>query len=298
MAKKDYYEILGVTKNAAEDEIKKSYRKLAKKYHPDVNPGNKGAEARFIEINEAYEVLSDTQKRAQYDRMGAFPFESGFEGGHTYTSTGGFNIGDVNFDVGGIEDIFGDIFTRKTNRWRGTRDGSDVEYRVKIRFEDAVRGTEIKVPITDKELITVRIPPGVDDGSKVKITGKGSPGIKGGKPGDLYIITNVEPHPYFTRKGFDIYLDLAITIIEASLGTKISIPTMDGMTLLTIPPGTSAGQKLRLKGKGIEDKKTKTRGDQYVIIKIIAPRDLNQRASDLLKEFQKVHPYNPRTGTG
>lgn len=297
MAKKDYYEILGVSKNAADDEIKKAYRKLAKKYHPDVNPGNKEAEKRLKEINEAYEVLSDAQKRAQYDRVGTSPFETGFGTGTPYTATGGFNIGDINFNHGDFEDIFGDIFGRRTNKWKGARNGADAEYRIKLSFEDAVKGTDIKVPV-NQESITVRIPPGVDDGSKVRIAGRGSPGARGGRPGDLYIITNVEPHPYFTRKGFDIYIDLPVTIVEAALGAKISIPTIDGHTLLIIPPGTSAGQKLRLKGKGIENKKTKTRGDQYVIIKIVSPKDLDQKASDLLKEFQRVCPYNPRIGVG
>lgn len=367
MPKKDYYETLGVTRNAAEDDIKKAYRRLAKKYHPDVNPGNKEAETRFKEINEAYEILSDSQKRQQYDRTGQFPFEQGFEGGRTYTYPGGVDIGDIGFDIGGIEDIFGNIFGKKGKTWTPeTGRGKDVEYNVELSFEDAVKGAEVRVPVdkeficpscngsglkTDaqkkrcpvcdgtgqkgvtragftirqtcsncggtgflagetcyackgqgrdisREWITVRIPPGALDGSKVKIAGKGTPGSKGGRPGDLYIITNVKAHPYWTRKGDDIFLDLPITIIEASLGAKISIPTLDGTTLLTIPPGASTGQKLRLKGKGIENKKTKTRGDQYAIIAVIAPKDLDQRSEELLKEFQKAHPYNPRSGAG
>lgn len=369
MAKKDFYEILGVNKNAAEDDIKKAYRRLAKKYHPDVNPGNKEAETRFKEINEAYEVLSNVQKRQQYDRTGQFPFEQGFEGGRQYTYPGGVDIGDIGFDIGGIEDIFGDVFGKRPKPWSEAGRGKDIEYSVELNFEDAVKGAEVRVPV-DKEIIcpscngsglktdaqkkrcpvcdgtgqkgvtragftirqtcancggtgflagetcysckgqgrdisrewiTVRIPPGIEDGSRVKIAGKGTPGSmggRGGRPGDLYIITNVKTHSYFTRKGDDIYLDLPITIVEASLGAKINIPTLDGTTLLTIPPGTSTGQKLRLKGKGIENKKTKTRGDQYVIIAVIAPKDLNQRSAELLKEFQKTHPYNPRSGAG
>lgn len=301
MPKKDYYEILDVSKTAAEDEIKKAYRRLAKKYHPDVNPGNKNAEARFKEINEAYEVLSSPEKRKQYDLTGEFTFEPGFKGGKgwTYTYPGEVDVKDFGFDIGRIEDIFGNMFGRKRRTETEFGRGRDVEYRVELNFEDAVKGTEISVPINNESL-KVRIPPGVDDGSKVKIAGRGSPGtgIRGGKPGDLYIITNVKSHPFFTRKGFDIYLEVPISITEASLGTKINIPTIDDTALLTIPPGTSAGQKLRLREKGIENKKTKTRGDQYVIIKIIAPKELSQRAVDLLKEFEKTHPYNPRKGIG
>jgi len=299
MAKKNFYDILGVNRNATEDEIKKAYRTLAKKYHPDVNPGNKEAETRFKEINEAYEVLSNPQKKKQYDMTGEYIFEPGFEGGRkwTYTYPGNVDIGDFGFDIGSFEDIFGSIFSKKKRAETEFGRGRDIEYRLELDFENAVKGTEVRIPVNN-EWITVRIPPGVDDGSKVKIAGRGSRNIKGGKSGDLYIIISVKPHPYFTRKGNDIYIDLPVTITEASLGTKISIPTIDGKTLLTIPPGTSSGQKLRLRGKGVPDKKSKTRGDQYVIIEIIAPKDLNSRASDLLKEFQKTHPYNPRLNTG
>jgi len=298
MAKKDYYEILGISRNATEEDVKKAYRNLARKYHPDLHPGNKEIEARFKEINEAYEVLKDPKKREQYNRFGSAVFEPGFEGARTYTyTTGGpVNFEDLGFDIGGIEDIFGDIFGR-TRAKRGTVKGEDVEYILEIGFEQAIRGTEVRLTINGDKL-TVKIPSGVKDGSRVRVAGKGKPGMLGGTRGDLYIITKIKPHPYFKREEDDIYLEAPVTITEAVLGAKIHIPTIDGKALLVIPPGTHSGQKLRLKGKGVPHIKDRGRGDQYVIIKIIAPKDLDQRSKGLLEEFQKLNQYDPRKEVG
>ena len=298
MVKKDYYEILGIGRSATEEEIKKAYRNLARKYHPDLHPGNKEMEARFKEINEAYEVLKDTKKREQYDRFGSSAFEPGFEGARTYTYPGGtVNIEDLGFDIGGIEDIFGDIFDKRARTRKGPLRGEDVEYILDIGFEQAIHGTEVRLTING-EKITVKIPAGVKDGSRVRVAEKGKHGTLGGPYGDLYIITKVKPHPYFRREDDDIYLDVPITITEAALGAKVHIPTIDGKAVLVIPPGTHSGQKLGLKGKGAPHIKDKTRGDQYVIIKIIAPKGLDQKSKNLLEEIEKLNPYDPRKDTG
>lgn len=303
MAKKDYYEILGVSRNATEDDIRKAYRELAKKYHPDLHPGDKTMEARFKEINEAYEVLRDPKKKEQYDRFGSAVFEPGFQGAGTYTYPGGagrtVNIEDFGFDIGGIEDIFGDIFDkREKSRWtKGPIGGEDVEYGLEISFEQAIKGAEARFTVNG-EKITVKLPAGVKDGSRVRVPGKGRSGFAEGRRGDLYIVTKVKPHPYFRRENDDIYLDVPITVTEAALGAKVHIPTIDGKTLLVIPPGTQSGQKLRLKGKGVRHIKDKDRGDQYVIIRIVLPKDINQKSKNLLEEFQKLNPYDPRQGMG
>lgn len=297
MAKKDYYEILGVERNASSEEIKKVYRELAKKYHPDLHPNNKDMEARFKEINEAYEILKDPKKREQYDRFGSAVFEPGFHGGReAYTYPGGtINPEDMGFDFGGLEDIFGNIFGKRTSRPKGPTRGEDTEYTLEIGFEQAIRGTEVRLTI-DGEKITVKLPAGVKNGSRVRLAGRGKPGILSGPRGDLYIVTKIKPHPYFNRENDDIYLDVPITITEAALGAKVHIPTIDGKTLLVIPPGTQNGQKLRLKGKGVTHIKSNDRGDQYVIIRVVTPKELDEKSKRLLEEFQKLNPYDPRKG--
>ncbi len=302
MAKKDYYEILGISRDAIEEDIKKAYRELAKKYHPDLHPGNKAMEARFKEINEAYEILKDPKKREQYDRFGSAAFEPGFQDARTYTYPGGsggrtVNVEDFGFDIGGLEDTFGDIFGRRTRAQRGPLRGEDVEYVLEIDFDRAIHGAEVRLTISGEKL-TVKIPAGVRDGSRVKVAGKGRPGITGGHAGDLYIVTKIKPHPYFRRENDDIYIDVPITITEAALGAKVNIPTIDGKTLLVIPPGTQSGQKLRLTGKGVLHIKGIGRGDQYVTIGITAPKGLDEKSKGLLQEFQKLNPYDPRRDMG
>ncbi|MDP2682568.1 MAG: DnaJ C-terminal domain-containing protein [Deltaproteobacteria bacterium] len=302
MAKKDYYEILGISRDVIEEDIKKAYRELAKKYHPDLHPGDKAMEARFKEINEAYEILKDPKKREQYDRFGNAAFEPGFQGTRTYTypwGSGGktVNVEDFGFDIGGLEDTFGDIFGRRTRAQRGPLRGEDVEYVLEVGFEQAIHGTEVRMTINGEKL-TVKIPAGVKDGSRIKVAGKGRPGMMGGHAGDLYIVTKIKPHLYFRRENDDIYIDVPITITEASLGAKVNIPTIDGKTLLIIPPGTQSGQKLRLTGKGVPHIKGIGRGDQYVIIRITAPKGLDEKSKGLLQEFQKLNPYDPRRDMG
>ncbi len=319
MAQRDYYDILGVSRKASADEIKKAYRKLARRYHPDVCK-EKDAEKKFKEVNEAYEVLSDANKRAAYDQFGhagvgmgagatgsrGEPYAYGPGGAKAYTwSSNGGGMPD-------LEDIFGDLFGgggpfgRSRSRARPQpAKGQDTEHHVNLAFEEAIWGTKLRVQIQrpdesgrmTTETIEIKIPPGVSEGSKIRVRGKGQPGSGGGPMGDLYIVTHIKPHLYFRREGNDIYLDLPITVSEAIRGAKITIPTIDGPTILSVPPGTSSGQKLRLKGKGVPQAGGEKRGDQYVVIKIVVPKEHPAKIDPLLEELQAISG-DPRKDTG
>ncbi len=365
MNKRDYYEVLGIGRSASEKEIKNAYRRLARKHHPDVNPKNKAAEAKFKEINEAYEVLSDTAKRRQYDQFGHQPLGAAYEGAQRPGGgPAGFDFSQ--FDLGGpggFEDLFSDLFGRRAyTAQTGPSRGEDLHYSIDLNFEDAIRGlsTEIslqrQVPCptcqgtgmgsggqlqtcpackgsgrsrarpglfsgqqpcsrcrgTGKlpsalcascngngaalktERISVKIPPGVDNGSNVRIQGKGHAGRGGGPPGDLYIVTRVRPHPFFERKGDNLYCEVPITVTEAALGAKIEIPTVDGKASMRIPPGTSSDQVLRLRGMGVPHLKGPGRGDQFVTVKIMVPRNLDTRSQELFRELARLHSDDPR----
>lgn len=304
-ARKDYYAILGVSKNAKDDELKSAYRKLAKKFHPDLHPDNKSAEAKFKEVSEAYAVLSDSKKRNQYDLGGDFSFNGapggpgygpGYgpgqaAGGRVRTSEGGFNFRDFGFGGGGFEDIFADIFGSQRVS-TGPIKGRDITSSVRIDFLKAIKGTEIVLTVKrngESEKVTVRIPVEIKDGSKVRVAARGDDGINGGPRGDLFLTVHVLPHSYFRRVGKDIYLDVPITIKEAALGTKIEVPTIHGKSTIKIPAGTASGQKLRIKGKGISGK-----GDQYVTLSLVLPKVLNIETKKLIEEFDKTNPYTPR----
>lgn len=324
---KDYYQILGIPRGASDTEIKKAYRRLAKQYHPDVNKGDNAAEERFKDISEAYSVLSDKEKRKQYDMFGSGAFQGGFDpsqagGGFKWTSSegpGGYRVYTSREGPGGFEgfgdlgDIFGDLFgmggfTRQTGRKRprartrskaqaGPQKGGDTYATFEVDFDEAVHGASKKMSIKRGEKvdnITVKIPAGVDNGSKVRIKGKGHPGAMGGEPGDLYLNIKVKPHKNFWREGSDIFVDVPISIYEAVLGGKIEVPTIDGSARMTIPAGTSSGQKFRLKGKGTEQPGKKGRGDQYAIIQVIPPDRLDSESKKLVEDLQKKAPYNPR----
>jgi curved DNA-binding protein len=302
MTAKDPYEILGVPRNATQEEIKRAYRRLAKQYHPDRNPGDKSAEQRFKEVQAAYEVLGDPERRAQYDRFGAGGPRPEF---HTWT-TSHVPFEGIHFDFGSLGDltsIFEQFFQRATGASAGPRAagrtkarGPDLEYEVELSFEESLRGTTREIVLTGdghQERLEVRIPAGVEDGQRIRVRGKGQPG-PGGR-GDLMIRCRVRPHPYFRREGLDILLDLPLTLTEATLGAKVDVPTPDGRASVTVPPGTPSGTKLRLRGHGVRDTRSGARGDLLAVVKIVPPRTLSPRARELLAELdrelgQKVRP--------
>lgn len=296
---KDLYEILGVQKNSGESEIRKAYLKLAKKYHPDVNPGNQEAEQKFKEVNLAYEVLKDEKKKAQYDQMramGANPFARAHAGA---TSGPGFSGSAETFDQFGLGDLFEEIFGRgafQSGGFRGPQRkmrGHDRESNLTISFIEAARGGERLVQFSDGKKLTVKIPSGVQDGSKIKLTGQGDPGVSGGAAGDLILTLKVSAHPYFIREDQQILFKLPITFSEAVLGAEVAVPTIDGSVHLTIPPGVSSGQRLKLTGKGVFSQQTGKKGDQLVEIQIKIPKqpsDEYQKAASLLQNSK----FDPR----
>ncbi len=297
---KDFYEILGVKRNASDDDIKRAYRKLARKYHPDVNPGDKAAETKFKEISEAYNVLGEPEKRKKYDHLGPDGFRMGFDPttyGYSKRGPGGFGGFDFGgFDSGGrsggFEDIFSEILGRGARRKpRGPEKGNDIHYTMEIDFQDAMKGvsTQINLNRGDRtEKISVKIPPGVDNGSKVRVVEKGEEGINRGPKGDLYIITKVRPSRIFERKKENIYCNVNVPFYDAALGSKISVPTIDGSTQMTVPAGSQGGQIFRLKGKGAPKLKKGGRGDQFVTFQISVPKNLTPEQQELLEEFKKT----------
>lgn len=303
MANKDYYEILGVARSASDEEIKKAYRNLARKYHPDLHPDKKAEmEAKFKEINEAYSVLIDPKKRSDYDLTGRVTFEPGMGG---YPPGAGFPYEDFGGFGGGFEDIFSEVFGRPGRR-RGVQRGADIEYHLEVDFMHAVKGTEVRITVARRtgssETMTVKIPPGIRTGSRVRVAGKGDIGYEGGPNGDLFIITSVAPHRYFKRVDNDILVDVPVTVKEAALGSDIEVPTIDGYTRIKIPAGTQGGQKLRLKGKGVYYVEEaygvleSRRGDEYIVININVPKKLDEHSKSLLEEFSAKNPYEPRKG--
>lgn len=366
--KRDYYEVLGVPKGASEQDVKKAFRKLARKYHPDVNPGDKTAEQKFKELSEAYEVISDAKKRQQYDQFGHAAFEAGFgQGagpGGGFGGFEGFTGGTEYTRGGGYEDIFSSMFGDRATRPRGPQKGEDLTYAVEIDLEDAIFGKTIQtdlrreaactacggtgaqpgsspktcptcrgtgavaqgkgffqfsqtcpacrgegtinpnpctvcggdgtVPKTDR--INVKIPAGVDNGSKVRVAGMGGAGIHGGPAGDIYIVTRVRPHHYFERKGDNLHSEARVTVKEAALGEKIEIPTVDGLVSLKLPEGVQTGQQLKLRGKGVPHLGGSGTGDHYVTIHVVTPTNLPERGRELLKELDRIQSANPRAG--
>jgi curved DNA-binding protein len=290
---RDYYEVLGVSRNASEADIKKAYRKLARQYHPDRNPGNKQAEARFKEVQEAYDVLNDKTKRAQYDRFGFAGPGSGGQGPfRAEGGPGGFEFQGINpedlesilgaFGGGGFGEVFG---RRARGRGRAARPPESIEAEVAIPFLTAALGGTVSLNV-DGRMIDVRVPAGVEEGKKLRLAGQGPGG------GDLLVRIKIEPHPYFRREGHNIILDVPISVSEAVLGAKVDVPTLDGTHLtVKVPSGTSSGARLRLRGKGIAG------GDQFIEIKIVVPKSHDERSRELIEEFARLHPENPREHT-
>jgi molecular chaperone DnaJ len=382
MANDNYYETLGVAREAPLDEIRKSYRKLARKYHPDLNPGDKAAEERFKKVQEAYDILSDPKKRQMYDQYG-FYSPNGYPGAGPGQGPGGrpepnMGFGGLDFSDffsqqqaggarrqqagGGFRDIFSQFFSgRGAEQAEVPEKGADLEYGMQIDFWQAIRGTTARLNITRQEVcptchgsgsaggntvtcpqcngtgqvtqmagamkfnltcprcngsgklknacptcggegrvvttdtVEVRIPPGARDGSRLRVPGKGNAGTMGAPPGDLYITTHVEDHPFFHRDGDNIVIQVPITVTEAGLGAKIEVPTIDGRALLKVPPGTQNGQKFRLREKGVFNARKNQRGDQIVEVVIQPPKVRDERTKEILRELAQLHPEDPRT---
>ncbi len=375
---KDYYAALGVDRHAKPEAIRKAYRHLARKHHPDLNPGNKAAEERFKEISEAYEILSDEKKRKVYDQYGFYSDNIPPEGFHAAPQ--GQGQGPTGFDFsgfdfsdsgaaesekrGGFRDLFSQFFSRggeSAATSEGPRRGADIEHHVRLAFWDAIRGTQLRLtlarneecaschgtgfapgaPVTCKtcggsgkvnrqagamrfsgpcpdcggsgrhrpfcptcqgagvirkpENFEVRIPAGVNNGSRVRVPGKGNAGLNGGARGDLFIVTEVESHPLFDRRGDNIYIKVPVTITEAALGAKVEVPTIDGSSVIRIPPGTQSGQTLRLRDQGAPSlRRTGLRGDQFIEVQVVVPSVADERTKELLRELGRLNPGDPR----
>ena len=348
-ATQDYYKTLGVSRDASVDEIKKSYRRLARKHHPDLNPGDKSAEIKFKEINEAYEVLSDSKKREQYDQFGT----ASFAGGQGSEGFGGYGTQGFDFGGAGAEDIFSNLFGkfRQDNMaFKGHNLVTSLDISLEEAYEGVTKSLTLKREVACKscsgtgaesvqtcaqchgtgsirqskgmfklnqpcpacqgqgkimtracsacmgngsamaqDTIKVKIPPGADTGSRVKLAGRGSAGTGGGPAGDLFIELTVRPHPVFKREGRNIYVDTPVTFSEAVLGGKISVPTLSGSVTMTLPPGTDSGKKFKLKAKGMPDRKTGSRGDEFAVIKIMVPKNVDAGTTEALKEIEKAY---------
>jgi molecular chaperone DnaJ len=359
MAKRDYYEVLGVNRDASEDDLKKAYRKLAMKWHPDRNPGNPKAEEHFKEAKEAYEILSDTQKRAAYDQFGHAGVDP-----HSGMGAGG--------PAGGFGDIFSDIFGEIFGGGRGGRStvfrGADLRYNLEISLEQAAHGfeTKIRIPtlsncatcagsgakpgtqpqtcpscrgagqvrisqgpfsiaqtcprchgsgkvitspcadcggsgrVKHQKTLAVRIPAGVDEGDRVRLSGEGEPGTSGGPPGDLYVQVHIKPHPVFQRDGDDLHCEMPVSFAAAALGGDIDIPTLDASARIRVPPETQSGKTFRLRGKGIKGVRSQTHGDLYCHVVVETPVKLTERQRELLREFESISQqdtarHSPRT---
>ncbi len=379
--KQDYYQTLGVKRGASAEEIRRAYKRLARKYHPDLNPGDKAAEERFKQIQEAYGVLNDPKKRKMYDQFGfysenAYPGTGGSyrEGPGAGFGFGGFDFSDFMsgaggarerepFTGGGFADIFSQFFGGKAKRPAQPKPekGTDLEYALSIDFWQAIHGTQVRLNINRQspcpvcggsgasgggtvvcpeckgngnvtqvagamrfnltcprcggtgrlrnacprcggegrivqpETVEVRIPPGAQSGNRLRVAGKGNAGSMGAPSGDLYITVRVKPHPFFHRQGDDIHIQVPITVWEASLGTKIEVPTVDGRALLKIPQGTQNGQKFRLREKGVMNTRKGKRGDQIVEVQVQAPPAWDERTREILRELAALHPEDPRS---
>jgi len=295
---KDYYKILGVERGASEKEIKQAYRRLARKYHPDVNPGDKSAEEKFKDMSEAYEVLSDREKRAKYDQFGQYWQQAGQPGAGQPPPGWEEGFGTFDFGQGGFGDLFDLLFgeggartaTRGARRrtWTPVR-GRDVEYEIEVSLEEAFSGAT-KAFVVDGRRVEVKIPPGVRSGSKIRLAGQGEPG-RGTESGDLYLIVRMRPHPTFERKGDDLYTDVSVPYTAAALGGEVQVHTLGGRASMRVPAGTSSGQTFRLAGQGMPRLRGSGRGDLYARVKLTVPKHLSQREHELLAELAKLQEH-------
>ncbi|MBQ6410216.1 DnaJ domain-containing protein [Candidatus Saccharibacteria bacterium] len=291
--KRDYYEVLGVSKNASDDEIKKAYRKLAIKYHPDKNPGDKEAEAKFKEINEAHDVLSDKQKRARYDQFGHAGV-GGAGGGNPFGGAGnpfgGFNGQTFNFEFGNggvFDDIIGNLFGFGAGARRPRR-GADYQVAVTLTFEEAIFGTT-KTVDNNGTAMKVKIPAGIDDGMSIRLRGKGGPAPEGGtEPGDLYVRVRVKPHKSLMREGAIILSEQKIDMVDAALGCEVEVTTVDGPVTMKVPAGTQSGTPFKLSGHGVPFRSDGDRGPHIVTILVETPKNLSKKQKELLEEFKSA----------
>jgi DnaJ-class molecular chaperone len=295
----DPYEILGVARTASQDEIKKAYRALAKKLHPDVNPGDKAVEQRFKEVSTAYDLLSDKERRRQFDAGeigadGSPIHHNPFRHQYRKDSAGGFDFGSGGID---IDDLFSDLFGRGRRtqaRRQASPKGQDLTFTVTIPFFEAMRGGSRRVSLFSGKTLDVNLPPGAEDGQRLRLKGQGMPSPEGGAAGDAFVEIQVEPHPYMRREGLDIHLDLPVTLHEAALGAKVKVPTINGMVSATIPPGSNSGTVLRLKGRGIMTPKGGRRGDQYVKLQVTLPDEADDKLAEFLRSWKPPAGYSPR----
>jgi DnaJ-class molecular chaperone len=289
----DPYKILGVKKDASQDEIQKAYRRLAKKLHPDLNPGNKQAEERFKEISAAYDLLSDLDKRARFDRgeIDASGMERPQQRYYRDFAEGGAYASDAGFaDFGGMDDILSQIFTRERRADMRMR-GADVRYRLELDFLDAINGGKRQITLPDGSVLDVNIPPGTHDGQILRLRGKGRPGMGGGPRGDALIEIEVRPHRLFTRKGDDIHLDLPISLREAVLGGKVKVPTPSGSVTVTVPKWANTGTVLRLKGKGVP-RIDGSKGDEFITLNVMLPEKPDPELEKFVAQWHGA--YTPR----
>jgi len=326
MAGKDYYQILGVSRNASEKEIKQAYRRLARKHHPDLNPGDKSAEARFKEINAAYEVLSNPEKRKKYDKFG-----EQWEYAEQFAKSGGqervrwdFGRGGTTFEYGdlsGFGDIFSSLFgdSGKGSRMRGPRRGQDIESPIEVSLEEAYHGSKRVIQLQTEEPCTacggtgrvgnrvctmcngaggkiipkrleVKIPAGVRDGSRIRIAGEGVPGRAGGNKGDLYLVAKVLPHKLFERKGDDLYTEVSVPLATAILGGEVRLPTLNGNLSLKIPPETQNGKVFRMAGKGMPQLGNSKYGNMFAKVKVVLPTNLTEEEKKLFERLRSLRP--------
>jgi DnaJ-class molecular chaperone len=300
----DLYSVLGVAKTTKAEDITKAYRKLAKKLHPDLNPGDKAAEEKFKKITAAYGIIGDEEKRGRYDRgeidasgqetpqQRYYREYAGGEEGARYRSTAGFE------DIGAFSDLFGDLFGERggvrgaAGGRRFSMRGQDAQYRLEVDFLDAVNGTKTRITLPDGGTLDVTIPPGVTDGQVLRLKGKGGAGLGEGGPGDALIEIGVRPHSVFIRDGDDITVEVPITFDEAVLGGKVEVPTISGRVFVTVPPGSNTGQTLRLKGRGI--KRGAKVGDQLVKLSVVMPDRIDEDLTAFAETWREKHRYDPR----
>ena len=312
MPQRDLYEILGVQRTAPADEIRRAYRRLAKKYHPDMNPGDRKAEEKFKEITAAHEVLNDPKRRKLYDEFGADSLRTGFDEktaeAYRQWRQGGGGAQQVPFDLGDFEtvnvggfgsfdfgSIFGDLFgggrRGGSRRPAAPAPGADVEAEIEVELRDAVLGAERELRV-DGRTLRVKIPAGVTDGSRIRLAGQGGESPNGGPSGDLFLGVRLREHPLVRREGRDLYVDLPLTVPEAALGAEVVLPTFDGAVQLRVPPGSPSGRQLRLRGRGLPDLRGGPRGDLYAVAKIVLPEESEalRRAVEPLAPLYKRDP--------